>query len=184
MLYQARTFRYMACRNLRDRLPAALKTALENSGDRSVDARGILSQIDAHFIGLLVTFCKALDEMLQSSSLDLTRAVDLVGALTDTLQTYRSEGFFGELWEEVEEIVEHCKISVQTVCKRQPKTSIRLHDSLMMSSVGQKNSDQSDIVSKELFYQVLDSLTAELHKRFSKENCEIMKGFSLSTQRV
>ncbi len=86
----------MACRNLRDRLPAVLKVlqdiALENSDDRSVDARGILSQIDVHFIGLLVIFCKVLgdakylSDMLQSSSLDLARVEDLVGALTDTLQ--------------------------------------------------------------------------------------------------
>ena len=41
--------RYMACRNLRDRLPAVLRVlqdiTLENSGDRSVEARGLLSQI-------------------------------------------------------------------------------------------------------------------------------------------
>lgn len=180
--------RYMACRNLRDRLPAVLRVlqdiTLENSGDRSVEARGLLSQIDLHFIGLLVTFCKVLgdakclSDMLQSSSLDLARAVDLVGALTDTLQDYRSEGYFGELWKEVEEIAEHCKISVQTVCKRQPKTSLRFHDSLMMSTVGQKNSDQSDGESfqRAIFYQVLDSLTAELQRRCSKKNCEIMQG--------
>lgn len=131
--------RYMACRNLRERLPAVLKVlqeiADEKSGDRSVEARGILSQIDVHFIGLLVTFCKVLgdakclSDILQSSSLDLARAVDLVGALTDTLQNYRSEDVFGKLWKEVEEIVEHCKITVQTVCKRQPKTSLRFCDS-------------------------------------------------------
>nr|XP_023849718.1 zinc finger MYM-type protein 1-like [Salvelinus alpinus]XP_023849719.1 zinc finger MYM-type protein 1-like [Salvelinus alpinus] len=180
--------RYMACRNLRDRLPAVLRVlqdiTLENSGDGSVEERGLLSQIDLHFIRLLVTFCKVLgdakclSDMLQSSSLDLARAVDLVGALTDTLQDYRSEGYFGELWKEVEEIAEHCKIGVQTVCKRQPKTSLRFHDSLMMSTVGQKNSDQSDGESfqRAIFYQVLDNLTAELQRRFSKKNCEIMQG--------
>ena len=50
----------MACRNLRDRLPAVLRVlqdiTLGNSGDRSVEARSLLSQIDLHFIGLLVTF--------------------------------------------------------------------------------------------------------------------------------
>ena len=91
--------RYMACRNLRDRLPAVLRLlqdiALENSGDRSPEAKGLLSQIDLHFIGLLVTFCKVLgdakclSDMLQSSSLDLARALELVGALTDTLH-YRT----------------------------------------------------------------------------------------------
>ena len=37
-------------------------------------------------------------KLFLTSSLDLARAVDLVGALTDTLQDYRSEGYFGELW--------------------------------------------------------------------------------------
>ena len=48
----------MACCNLRDLLPAVLRVlqdfTLENSGDRSVEARGLLSQIDFHFIGRLV----------------------------------------------------------------------------------------------------------------------------------
>ncbi|XP_055794358.1 uncharacterized protein LOC129865521 isoform X1 [Salvelinus fontinalis] len=191
--------RYMACCKLRDRLPAVLRVlqdiTLENSGDRSVEARGLLSQIDLHFIGILVTFCKVLgdakclSDILQSSSLDLARAVDLVGALADTLQDYRSEGYFGELWNEVEEIAEHCKISVQTVCKRQPKTSLGFHDSLMMSTVGQIGtkvmlrpskeifeSFQDLLRASKIFYQVLDSLTAELQRHLSKKNCEIMQG--------
>lgn len=106
--------------------------------------------------------------MLQLSSHDLARAMDLVVALTDTLQNYKSGGFFAELWKEVEEIVEQCKISVQTACKRQPKTSLRLHDSLIICTVGQKSTHQSDGEScqRVLFYQALDSLTAELQKHF------------------
>jgi hypothetical protein len=47
----------------------------------------------------------------------------------------------------------------------------------MMSTVGQKHSDQSDGESfqRAVFYQLLDSLTAELQKHFSKKNCEIMQ---------
>lgn len=48
--------RYIACRNMRDRLPAVLKLlqdlSLKRNGDRSVEARGLLCQIDLHFIGL------------------------------------------------------------------------------------------------------------------------------------
>lgn len=81
----------MACHNLWVMLLTVLKSlwdeALENSGDRAVEARGILSQI-------------------YISSVYIT--------------------------------------SVQIMCKRQSKTSWRFHDSLMMSIVGQKNSQQSD----------------------------------------
>lgn len=52
--------------------------------------------------------------MLQSSILVLARAVDFVGALTDTLQDYRTASYFFELWSEVEELAEDCKINVQT----------------------------------------------------------------------
>lgn len=58
---------------------------------------------------------KCLSDMLQSSTLDLARAVDLVGALTDTFQDYRTENYFDELWKEVEEVAEQCKIGVQTI---------------------------------------------------------------------
>ncbi|KAK0154363.1 hypothetical protein N1851_003583 [Merluccius polli] len=118
--------------------------------------------------------------MLKSSSLDLARVMDLVGALTDTLQDYRSEGYFGEIWKEVEEFAEHCKISVQTVCKSL-KQAQDFYVSLM-STVGQRNSDKSigESFQIAIFYQVLDCLAVELKRHFSKKNCET----SLSTQRT
>lgn len=177
--------RYVACRNLMDRLPAVLRLlqdiGLERSGERSVEAKGLLSQIDVQFIGLLVTFCKVLghakclSDMLQSSTLDLARAVDLVGTLTDTFQDYRNDNYFSELWKEIEELTEQCKISVQTPYKRQPRISSRFLDSLVMSTVGQRNCDDEGF-PRTLFYQVIDCLIAELERRFSKKSCEIMQG--------
>lgn len=99
--------RFHACRNLMDRLPAVLRVLHdiddENSGDRCVEACGLRGQIDLNFIGLLVIFLrilgdtKFLSDMLQSSSLDLARAVDLIEALQDTFEQYRDDVFFGEL---------------------------------------------------------------------------------------
>jgi len=70
--------RYMACRTMRERLPAVLRllqdNSLEkNSGDPKIEAKGLLAQIDIQLIGLLVTFCKVfgdvkiLSDMLQKS---------------------------------------------------------------------------------------------------------------------
>ncbi|XP_032420056.1 uncharacterized protein LOC116720753 [Xiphophorus hellerii] len=178
----------MACRNVRDRLPAVLRLlqdiSLENnSGDRKVEAKGLLAQIDFQFIALLVIFCKVLgditilSDMLQSSNLDLSKAVDLVGSLTDTLKSYRSEACFGELLRDTQELVERCKISTLPLSKRQPKASSRFLDSLVMTTVGQRHSDQSnEDFNRGVFYQILDCLTAELERRFSQKNCEIMLG--------
>lgn len=67
----------------------------------------LLPQIDLPFIGFLATFYKVLgdtkllSDMLQSPSVDLARAVELINALQDTFQKYIEEAFCDELWREI-----------------------------------------------------------------------------------
>lgn len=179
--------RFYACRNLMDWLPAFLRVLHdideESSGDRSVEARGLLGQIDLNFIALLATFrrtlgdTKFLSDMLQSPSLDLARAVDLIELLQDTLVHYRDEAVFGELWAEVLDIAQQCNISTEMVSKWQWKTSSALCGSVVTSTIGQRNSEQDkDSFRRSVFYPIMDTVNVELKRRFSKPNCEIMKG--------
>lgn len=88
--------RHMACQSIMDRLPAIVcvleEIDEEKSGDRSVEARGLLAQMDLQYIGLLVTVtvlfgeARCLCDALQSPNLDLGVAVDLVEDLVQTLQ--------------------------------------------------------------------------------------------------
>uniref|UniRef100_A0A8C2HAB0 Uncharacterized protein n=1 Tax=Cyprinus carpio TaxID=7962 RepID=A0A8C2HAB0_CYPCA len=112
-------------------------------GDRSVDARGLLTQLDLSFVGLLATFrmllgdAKVLSDTLQSPSLDLAMAVDLVSALKDSFQGYTSETFVDNLW---------------------------------------KSIVNTDSFRRTIFYPIVDTILGELDRRFSKDNCEIMRG--------
>ncbi len=128
--------RYMALHTIMDRLPA-IKRVLqdivqEHSGDRSVEARGLLAQIDLQFIVCLVTLhkvfgeAKFLSDMLQSSSLDLSKAVDLVEALVQTLNDYRDESFFDDLWNEVLNTAEQCDTAIQPPAKRPKSWALNL----------------------------------------------------------
>ncbi len=124
--------KYFACRNMMDRLSAVLcvleDIADERRGDRSGEAQGLLAQIDLPFLGLLATFCKVLgdtnllSDMLQSPSLDLVRAVELINALQDTFQKYREESFCDELWGGIINTAQKSKISIESEKKgnRQP----------------------------------------------------------------
>ena len=116
-----------------DRLPA-LKRVLqdlvqERNGERSIEARGLLAQIDLGSIVHLVTFSKVfgetqlLSDMLPSSSLDFSKAVDLVDALVQTLND-REESFFNNLWDEVLNISEQCNTTLQMAAKRQKKAKL------------------------------------------------------------
>lgn len=96
--------RYVACRNVMDRLPAIIQVlgdiSDEDNPGRAVEARGLLFQIDLNFIGCLVVFRKVLgdtrflSDMLQSTQLDLTKAVELIETLQQTLEDYRTEMYF------------------------------------------------------------------------------------------
>lgn len=134
--------RHFACRNMMDRLPAVIcvleDIVLERSGDRSVEARGLLAQIDLPFIGLLSTLrkvlgdIKLLSDMLQSPSLDLARAVELIEALQDTYQHYRQI---------LDTAKKYNNISIERERKRQSKISSRLEGSVVTSTVGGRRSD-------------------------------------------
>ncbi len=79
----------------------------ERHPDKAVEARGLLGRIDLNFTGLLSVFKKVLasttflSDMLQSPKLDLSKAVDLIGALKQTFEVYRSETYLNSLWDEI-----------------------------------------------------------------------------------
>lgn len=110
--------RFIALRNIMDRLPALKRLlqeiAKECNGERSVEARGLLAQIDIEFIVHLATLrkvfgkTKLLSDMLQSSTLDISKAVDLVEALVQTLNDFRQELFFDDVWDEVLNVFVQC----------------------------------------------------------------------------
>uniref|UniRef100_A0A671M6X3 DUF4371 domain-containing protein n=1 Tax=Sinocyclocheilus anshuiensis TaxID=1608454 RepID=A0A671M6X3_9TELE len=180
--------RYQACKNIKARLPAVLRVLhdidVENSGERSVEARGLLAQLDLTFIGTLVIFTKVLGEakfladMLQSASLDLAKAVDLVEAFQDTLQDLRSDSSFDEIWKDTLDMGKQCNVAVKTVVKRPQKNSSTLSGSIVESTVGQRRCKEGDMerFRSGIFYPILDCLSGEMERRFSKSNCSIMQG--------
>lgn len=76
---------------------------------------------------------KFLSDMLQSSSLDLSKAVDLVEALVQTLHDYRDESFFDDLWSEVLNTAEQCDTAIQPPAKRPKKLSSQLNAHCVLS---------------------------------------------------
>uniref|UniRef100_A0A8D3C1N1 HAT C-terminal dimerisation domain-containing protein n=1 Tax=Scophthalmus maximus TaxID=52904 RepID=A0A8D3C1N1_SCOMX len=177
--------RHIACHTVLDRLSAIMRLleemASENSGDRSIDARGLLAQFDLQFIGLLVICNKVfgdarcLSDILQSPSLDLCSSVDLVQALVQSFQAYRDESYFEGL-REILNTAEKCDVEVEPTSKRKTKQSRRLDGHTVMSSTGESSEQSMDTFRTSIFYPVLDTMLSELNRRFAKPNSEIMLG--------
>lgn len=177
--------RFVALRNIMDRLPA-IKQVLqevtqERRGEQSSEARGLLAQLDIEFVVHLVTLrklfgeTKLLSDMLQAPNLDLSRAVDLVEALVQTLTDFRQDTFFDTLWDEVLDISRQCDAATQSVAKRPRKLSSRLSEYHILSTVGQRELEtDKETFRTSFFYPVIDCMLSELKKRFSKTNCNLM----------
>ncbi len=177
-----------------DTLPALKRLlqeiAQERHGEKTVEARGLLAQIDLEFLVHLVTLrklfgeTKLLSDMLQSETVDLSRAVDLVNALVQTLNDHRQESFFDKLWDEALNICEQCDSATTSVAKRQKMLSSRLSGYCTLSTVGQREVERDkDMFRTSFFYPVIDSMLNELNRRFANTNCELMRSIqSLSPQ--
>lgn len=152
--------------------------------DRSIEARGLLAQIDLTFIALLATFrklfgdTKMLSDLLQSPSVDLAMAADMVESLLDTFQECRTETFSDKLWCDIVETAKQCNIAVETgEKKRAQKVSTKLGGSYVTCAIGlRKGNEDKDTFRQGLLYPILDSLVAEMERRFSKMNCSVMRG--------
>ncbi|XP_019905690.2 zinc finger MYM-type protein 1 isoform X1 [Esox lucius] len=177
---------HMAYHTIMNRLPAIVRVLQEiideKGGEISVEAWGLLAQIDLQFIGLLVTFAKVfgdtrgLSDLLQSPSLDLGSAVDLVEALVKGFQDYRDESYFKELWKEVLDIAEQCNVETEPAPKRKKKLSSKLDGLSVMSPLGERPDKSRDTFRTSIFYPILHNMLSEVNRRFSKLNCQIMKG--------
>ncbi|KAL6481128.1 hypothetical protein MHYP_G00092080 [Metynnis hypsauchen] len=176
--------RFIALRNIMDRLPSLKRLlqeiAQERNGERSVDARGLLAQIDLEFIVHLVTLrkvfgeTKLLSDMLQSSTLDISKAVDLVEAFVQTLNDFRQESFFDDVWVEVLNILGQCD-PTPPAAKRQKALSSKLSEHCVLTTVRQRESERDkDGFRTNFFYPVIDLMLSELERRFSRRNCDIM----------
>uniref|UniRef100_A0A8C6SRB2 Zinc finger MYM-type protein 1-like n=1 Tax=Neogobius melanostomus TaxID=47308 RepID=A0A8C6SRB2_9GOBI len=178
--------RYNACKTVKDRLPAIIRLlkeiAEDQNGDRAVEARGLLAQIDLKFVSLLVTFTSVLGEIkylsaiLQSPQLDLGTAVTLVDSLVDTLQSYREGSLFNDIWDNILTLTEQCNISA-TPSARQVKPSSLLEGHYLFTPIAQRQvSTEKESFRTGSFIPVIDVLLSEVKRRLSKENCVIMKG--------
>ena len=74
---------------------------------------------------------------LQSPSVDLAMAADMVESLLDTFQAYRTETFTDKLWHDIVETAKQCNIAVENVeKKRAHKVSTKLGGSYVTCTIG------------------------------------------------
>ena len=126
---------------------------------------------------------------LQSSSLDLSRAVDLIDVVVEDLRVPRYDKLhFEEIWREALSVCSSCGImdlsepgrgpqqphSLTTRVRRLPP---RLRNSVVMEPVGDRPTVDSKTTFKQHMYlPIMDTLLSELTKHLDSIQCAVMRG--------
>ena len=82
----------------------------------------------------LLAVTNALSKLLQGDKLDLTVAVSLVKAIEETLQEYRCEAKWNEIWEQAVELASENNIEVESIHRRRRVQPSRLHQVVTSSA--------------------------------------------------
>ena len=161
---------------------------------KAVEARGLLHQLNSFsFLVSLITFdriltcTKQLSDKLQSSSLDLSSAAELVSATKSLLTEYRTTSYWKKIYDYTVDVAKLHDITVTTdisTRRRKRKRPSRLEDVILLETVGSRDIDDnstSDELKCHLYFPVLDRFLSELNSRFDDKNLVIMKGASACT---
>ena len=135
------------------------------------------------FLVLLVIFSrilsctKILSDQLQSSSIDMAMAADLVHAAMGILQDLRTESKWEQVLKYVQEVASLHNIHAEaprSQCARQiPR---RYEDGLVIETTGSREGLMtSEYFNISIYFPILDAMLSELDRRFAEKNLEHMR---------
>ena len=167
-----------------DAILATLEDLAEDSdGMKATQATGLMLQVKSFkFLLCLIIFdkvlsiTKGLSDVLQSASLDLAKAADLVSG---TIEDLRTDSYWDRLFTYIESIGKLHNIDIiGHHPSRKRNLPSRLCDTVILESTGSSEALATNQQFKVgLHYPILDAFLMELNRRFSGKNVELMRAF-------
>ena len=134
---------------------------------KAVEARGLLHQLNSFsFLVSLITFdriltcTKQLSDKLQSSSLDLSSAAELVSATKSLLTEYRTTSYWKKIYDYAVDVAKLHDITVTTdisTRRRKRKRPSRLEDAILLETVGSRDIDDNSTSDELKCHPLLSS---------------------------
>ena len=170
--------------NAYDSLILALEEISERDDySKAVEAKGLLHQIKIFsFVITLITFdkilslTKHLSDQLQSSTIDLYQASQLVSATKSMLMEYRTDNYWDKIYKYATDLANLHSIIIQTISRKRKRPGY-LESSLITSTVGSRpNQSSKEDYKCQLYFPVLDTFLKEMDERFDETHQVILMG--------
>jgi len=169
-----------------DAILATLEDMGEDSdGMKATQATGLLLQIKTfHFLLSLITFdkilsiTKGLSDVLQSATLDLAKAADLVSGTIKTIKDFQTDKHWCSLFTYVESVAQLHGIEIaEPRPTRKRKLPSCLHDDaiILETTALRDQMTTSQEFKVNLYFPILDAFLMEMNHRFGERNVELMR---------
>ena len=114
-----------------------------------------------------------------ATTLDYGKAQHLILSIIEKLNLSRDEKYFEELFRTITTFCEANNINHSDKPRqhRQRAVSIRFKDSVITSTIGQRDNNYNEQYYRiHIYYQLIDNILIELKDRFSSKNLNILSG--------
>lgn len=169
-----------------------------NDKAKAIEAVGLYHHIhNFPFLSCLVIFTrimgmtKLLSDQLQSSSLDLASATDLVVSTIQSLKELRSDNKWSGTFKYITDVATKYSIEVESDTgqgrggrgrSKRRRQSALSEDYIVDSTIGQRDSlNTSERLKVDIYFPVIDSMLSEMERRFSSIHLGIMKAIQACT---
>ncbi|CAF4092977.1 unnamed protein product [Rotaria sordida] len=144
----------------------AFDDLIKDGGDRAVDLLGPI---------------KILSDKSKAKTLDYGKAQQLILSIIEELTLSRDEKSFEQLFQTIAIFCKQNSINLNDRPRQHRKraVSIRFKDSIIISTVGQRDDSLNEQYYKtHIYYQLIDNILVELKDRFSSKNLHILSSVS------
>ncbi|XP_066965519.1 zinc finger MYM-type protein 1-like [Macrobrachium rosenbergii] len=124
---------------------------------------------------------KLVSDVLQSSSLDLSAAAQMIDAIQQELKNERSEKAWHSIWEKAVAMSQTHSIEVSPAKQRIHKLPRHLKDAVVLETTGHREvckHEEQEGYKNTLYYPVMDKLLTEIESRFDDANRSLFHSIS------
>ena len=120
---------------------------------------------------------KSLSDQLQSTTINLDKAAELVTSTLHTLELFRDDQEWEKLYKYATDVAALYDIStISQRPHRSRKTPRQLQDGIILEATGTRDHlTTSQQYKTAVYFPILDTITAEMKKQFDSKNIELMK---------
>ncbi|CAF1374300.1 unnamed protein product [Didymodactylos carnosus] len=162
----------------------AFEEIIEEGGDRSIDARGLILAVKEPIF--LVSLCvlnrlMGRSEQLKSVAIDYGAAAQLISSVIKQFENMRNEESFKLVYNDALKLARDNNINLEEIIRTLRQTTIpaRFKDSIITSTIGKRDRAENEEKFRQIiYYSALDCILIELNDRFSDENMQLSKSIS------